>query len=228
MWKGILGMSDVALPAPAFGGESNPTSPIINATSDVLELVTIHIRSQRTDGRAPQAGERVECVADIEFGTAGVTNRLTVDLLRGVTLSLGATFVRVSARNRGNVEQKVLAHVAPGARPTAREAQLTTLGEPLLGGAFRSIDIPAFAVWMEIWRTAERTTELEIDMLPPTPAAALFNVRAALGERMPRMPVANGATRALLRNTAAGTGEALDPVAIANALTPTIIWGLCV
>lgn len=228
MWKGILGMSDIARPPPVFGGEVTATSPIIDAKSDVLELVTIHIRAQRDDGRAPQVGERVECVADINFGTAGVANQITVDILRGVTLSLGATWVRVQARNRGNIAQKVIAHVAPGARPTAREAQLTTLGEPLLGGASRSIDIPAFAVWMEIWRTAERTTELEIDMLPPTPAAALFNVRAALGERLPRMPIANGATRALLRNTAAGTGEPDDPVAVANGLTPTVIWGLCV
>lgn len=228
MWRGILGLSDLAQPPATLGGDVSATAPLIDAQADQLEMITIHVRAQRQDALPPQPNERVECVADISFGAGGIAQSLTVDILRGATLSLGATWVRVVARNRGNVVQKVVAHAAPGSRPAAREAQLTTLGDPLLGGAARSIDIPAFAAWMEIWRSNERGTELEVDMLPPSPAAPLFNVRAARGERMPRLPIANGATRALLRNTAAGTGEAADPVAVANALTPTIIWGLWV
>lgn len=228
MWKGLLGMSDTARGAATVGGNATATSPLIDARADVLELVTIHVRAERLDGRPPQAGDRVECVAEIEFGTGGVVNRLSVDILRGVTLSLGATFVRVSARNLGTTDQRVLAHLAPGVRPVAREAQLTTLGDALPGGGARDLTIPPFAVWMEVWRTSERTTELEVDFMPPDPAPALFNVRAALGERLPRMPIANGATRARIRNVAPGSGEPGNVVADGNAFVPTVIWGLCV
>jgi len=187
-------------------------------------MLTIYVEAQPIHGL--DAGAEIQCVADVVWGTDGTEQRVRFDIMRGSAISIVCRTLRLSARNLGNRAMRVSASVGPATRAAAREAQLTAVGTSLAGGQAATFEVPAYAAWLELWRGRERETECEIDFAFPVPASPLYTVRAAPGERMPRMPIANGCSRATVRNTSPAGPERDDRISLASAFTPTLIWGL--
>lgn len=199
-------------------------APLVDMKADEPGMVTVYIGLEYV---APIiASDEVQCVAELVWGTDGTEQRVVVDVMRGMAITLACKRLRVSVRNLGTKLVKATASVGPGSRSAAREAQLTTVGASLPGGTSATYEVPAYAAWVEIWRTRERETEFEADLNFPAPAAALYTSRAQPGERMPRMPIANGVTLITLRNTGPAGAEPTSDVSVASAFAPVLIWGL--
>lgn len=216
--SGLLGRSDDLRPG-------DLSSPLIEARGDDASgVVTCYVFAEPIS--TPLApGAEVQCVGQVVWRTDATEHRVSFDVINGAAISLAARSLRLSVRNQGNVPMRVSASISPMARAAAREAQLTTVGDLIPGGSAASFDVPAYAAWLEVWRERERATELEIDFAYPAPAGVLYNARAAAGERLPRMPVANGVRRVTVRNTGAGSPDQLAE-ATANQYRPILIWGL--
>lgn len=219
-FRGQLGLSDVAKApvAPAIVGRE--TTALIDAHAPKHCMATILVRAVPASGgdsAAPPAGSVVACVAELQVGGESTGQVIRFDTMNGVAITIGGKRWRLVVRNHGTIDMRVSASILPGGRPAARELQLTDFGAAIAASQSASFPVPSFAAWLEVYRALEEQTEFAVDFGTPL-NAAVYTLYALQGERLPRMAIANGITRVMIRNPLEDAGN--------QTITPTLIWGL--